>query len=148
MNRRKSLTHALIAWICLYSLGLDFAFHAMEHVADASHGADHLEWNCEKDATGTCVHLHVRMTEGAKSNKPQMPPGEDHPEDSVHCEGQHLLTRATHDVVVNIAFPPESPRSLPTSACESAGFRLATLPTGRVRAPDRLAQLRSIIIIV
>lgn len=145
---RRPLVHSLIAWLCLFAFGLDMASHAFQPIICDSGGEKRVEWVCEKDERGSCLGEVTPEGESDHLAEQGLPPCEDRPVGDDHDRAHHQLTRPAPHGQELFTFPPVM-MALPPSFTFDPYFRCGSSCVDvRVRPPDAVAHLRTIIMIV
>lgn len=143
---RRPLVHSLIAWLCLFAFGFDMAAHAMPPIACNSGGDERIEWICDKDDRGSCLRSTATEDVSDQRTEQGLPPCEDRPVGDDHDQAHHLLTQARPNGPADLVLPPVMMAVLPSFSFEPR------VPCGhpkvdhRVRPPDSVARLRTIIL--
>ncbi|MFN7020028.1 MAG: hypothetical protein ACK4WH_01705 [Phycisphaerales bacterium] len=145
---RRPFVHSLIAWLCLFAFGFDMAAHAMQPVVCSSGGDERVEWVCEKDERGSCLGSVTTEDASDRPAEQGLPPCEDRPVGDDHDLSHHQLTRPTPHGQELFTFPLVM-MALPPSFTFDPYFRCGSpFADVRVRPPDAVARLRTVIMIV
>ncbi len=132
-------------WLCLLSFGLDMALHAMAFVVCSSAGGARLEWVCEKDERGACLHAGVERDFADRDAPEGLPPCEDRPVGDDHDRAHHLLAQLKQNGHAEFVFPPVMTAAPPSFAFEPPVLCDRPRVDQRVRPPDSVARMRTII---
>jgi hypothetical protein len=145
---RRPPVHSLIAWLCLFSFGMDMAMHAIGPVVCASASGERLEWACEKDEQSACLRENVEQNLTDYHPQNGMPPCEDRPVGGDHDQTHHLLTQPRQGGHADFTLPPATFAVLPSFSCDPVIRSGPSWADLRVRPPDAVARLRTVILIV
>lgn len=145
---RRSLVHTLTAWLCLFSFGVDLALHALGPVECTSETGKRLEWVCEKDEQSTCLRSGAERNLLDESAQEGLPPCEDRPVGEDHDLAHHLLTQPKQGVHAELTLPPVTLAVLCSFAFDPVVHGCSSRIDIRVRPPDTVARLRTVIMIV
>ncbi|MDP1663154.1 MAG: hypothetical protein Q8L55_14650 [Phycisphaerales bacterium] len=143
---RRPLVHSLIAWLCLFAFGFDMAVHAMQPIVCDSGGDERVEWVCDKDERGSCLRLLA--TEDVSDHRAEqgLPPCEDRPVGDDHDQAHHLLAQVKQNGHADLVLPPVMMAILPSFLLEPRVPCEHPTVDQRVRPPDSLARMRTIIL--
>lgn len=145
---KRGRIHFVIAWLCLISFGLDMGAHALGLVVCASADGDRLEWVCEKDERGVCLRSDVGADTPGQDAHDKLPPCEDRPIGDNHDPAHHLLVQPRPDGVLDLTLPPVMMAVPPASTFDAPLSLVHPRIDVRIRPPDTVARLRTIIMTI
>lgn len=145
---RRPLIHSLIAWLCLFSFGLDMALHAIGPVECTSANGKSLEWVCEKDEQNVCLRAGVERNLPDQFAQEGLPPCEDRPVGADHDQAHHLFTHPRQSGHAEQTLPPVTLAVVWSFAFDPFIRGGPSRIDIRVRPPDTVARLRTVIMIV
>lgn len=137
---RRRLSQRLAAWICLLALGLDMAAHALVPVVCSSAGGSRIEWVCLRADAGA-DHPGHHHHDG-------LPPCEDRPFGDDHDQAHHLLVRPDRSGHAALTLAPVMVAWLPPPVFDPPVRGVRPRSDARVRPPDAVGRLRTIVMIV
>lgn len=144
----RPFVHSLIAWLCLFSFGLDLALHALGPVVCTSESGTILEWMCEKDEQSNCLRTGAERNPLDQSAQNTVPPCEDRPLGDDHDAGHHQLAHRRQGEQAQLTLPPVTLAVLCSFTFDPVVRGTPTRIDVRVRPPDTVARLRTVIMIV
>lgn len=145
---RLSLVHSLIAWLCLFSFGLDMALHTIGPVVCTSASGRSVELVCEKDEQRACLRAAVERGLSDPHGQEGLPPCEDSPLGEGHDQAHHLLTQPRQGGHAELTLPPMTVAVLWSFAFDPVIRGGSSRIDTRVRLPDTVVRLRTVIMIV
>ncbi len=152
---RQPVFRFLVAWLCLFSFGLDMAVHALGPVVCVSENGARFEWSCERDDHGDCLRTgrgaektSDHHGDGRVAGQDQTAPCRDVPVDDDHDQAHHLFVQAKQNGHAEFTLPPVTLAVLPPVMFQQPVRPIRAGPEAVARPPDALARLASIVMIV
>jgi hypothetical protein len=152
---RRPFPKFMVAWLCLFSFGLDMAVHALGSVGCVSKVSVCVERACQKNERGVCLasrHTTEATADLARDGhdlcQNQPTPCRDLPTDNDHDQAHHFFFQGKQDGYAEFMLPPVTMAVLPPLLFNSPVRFVHAGPDSLARPPDVLGRLATIVMIV
>tara|TARA_R110002072_G_scaffold295396_1_gene466331 strand:- start:8893 stop:9324 length:432 start_codon:yes stop_codon:yes gene_type:complete len=141
----------MIAWLCLFSFGLDMAIHLIDQASCKSSSGEQVEWICVDNEPSACSLALVEQSHSDESDAYHAAQEvshqcEDCHDDADHDQAHHLLAQPRHNAQADFVLPPVLLTTLPSFSFEPRVVCDRPTVDFRIQSPDSVARLRTIIL--